>query len=304
MGHSFCEFPIDIRGNTSQYLQDFIAYAQMPLFFIVSGLLFSLKTDWDLFLSKKLPRLIIPYMAFSIFAMGLKMVFSSYTHSGAPSIGEAIVRLFTGGNYWFLYALFVMMTLCRLLNHKALIVISALIAICIEVAIDIQSSIINRICHYIPYFAIGLMSNDFYGNWRKMSDKKIFGFMMCGFVLYLFALYPTFHFKHSVLLSAYLIPLFGCIGYWGLGTMISRISLKTKYVTFFGKYSLQYYLNHIPIMLLCYYAVKFIALQNAYVQWLAVFVLGICISSIMLWVEMKIKPLAYLSGLPKGKKYK
>ena len=96
MGHSFCEFPINIRGAAPQYLQDYIAYAQMPLFFIVSGLLFSVKTDWNTMLKKKLPWLIIPYITFSIVASGLRMIFSAYTRSKAPSISEAVIRLITG----------------------------------------------------------------------------------------------------------------------------------------------------------------------------------------------------------------
>lgn len=305
MGHSFCEFPIDIRGAAPQYLKDFIAYAQMPLFFIVSGLLFSVKTDWNTMLKKKLPRLIIPYITFSIVASGLRMIFSAYTHSKAPSISEAVIRLITGEGYWFLYALFVMMTLCMLLRKNFFVVTTALLAICITLCVDIQSDILIRICQYLPYFIFGLMIKDYYGHLRKISNKMACGTMIGGIALYLFLLYPEFHNKEIKWLILYLIPLIGCVGYWGLAILIGRLSgEKIKYITFFGKYSLQYYLNHIPIMLLCYYAVKFMGLQNVIMQWLTVFVLGVCIASVMLWIEMKVKPLAYLSGLPKKKALK
>ena len=85
-------------------------FASIPLiFFVSSGFLFSNNLSWLDFFKKKIVRLIIPYIVFCLFTIILRMVFAPFTHSGAPSYLEAFYRVITGGYYWFLYALFLIM---------------------------------------------------------------------------------------------------------------------------------------------------------------------------------------------------
>lgn len=272
----------------------------MPLFFVISGLLFSLKISWKVLLKKKLPRLMIPYVVFSLLTIGLRLTFSAYTNSRPPSIGEAIINLLTGGYYWFLYALLAIMLLCRSCCNKMLIVIVALLFVILNVTDQVPFVILYRITRFFPFFTVGLLLKAYYPlvcQYNILRLGVIGGFSLA---LYSLAFLPNVHYYYNMLVENYLVPMFGCVGFWTLSLFLSKCGMKvSSLISFFGRYSLQYYLNHLLIMLPCYYVVKFVNITSPLLQWFHIFVLGVLGATIMLIVEKKIVVINYLCGLSK-----
>jgi peptidoglycan/LPS O-acetylase OafA/YrhL len=88
----------------------------------------------------------------------------------------------------------------------------------------------------------------------------------------------------------------GCGAVWTATLLLCRYR-KTRFLAFFGKYSLQFYLNHLLIMLPLFYAAAILPVP-ALLQWLFIFVAATAISYVMLLIEQRIKLLSDLSGLP------
>lgn len=65
----------------------------------------------------------------------------------------------------------------------------------------------------------------------------------------------------------------------------------------FGKYSIQYYLNHLLIILVCYHIAKFAGFSSMIASWGVIVLSAIAISWVMLVVEMKIAFMRKLCGL-------
>lgn len=75
--------------------------------------MFSETLDWRTFFSKKFKRLMIPYVSFWCIMQFTHSVLAGFTRSGYD-IADEIVALFTGGHYWFLYDLLLVMITTRL----------------------------------------------------------------------------------------------------------------------------------------------------------------------------------------------
>ena len=65
----------------------------MPLFFIVSGVVFSVKNDFKLFLGRRFKSLIIPVFIFSVIAFFVK-IFVNFYYAGCEVFG---IRNYIGG---------------------------------------------------------------------------------------------------------------------------------------------------------------------------------------------------------------
>lgn len=120
-GHSFCEFPVNLKEDFAS-LQTFISSFNMSMFFWISGLLFSVSGPWADFFSKKLKRLMLPWIVFVVLSITMRTVAGSFTHSHTGSFGhELLLAVTTAKYYWFLYALFLMMLLTRAIKNKWLL---------------------------------------------------------------------------------------------------------------------------------------------------------------------------------------
>lgn len=92
----------------------------MPIFFIISGLLFNYDTTKDIpsFVNKKIKSILIPYVMFSITTISLNLLIS---HALTGEIKSQIYSFITGlGIYtlWFLPALFISEFIFKILHSK------------------------------------------------------------------------------------------------------------------------------------------------------------------------------------------
>lgn len=121
LGHSFCEFPVNLKEALAPY-SHVLGIFNLNMFFIVSGLLFSVNGSWKDFFNKKLKRLMLPWLVFVVLSITMRTIAGSFTHSHVESFShELFLALTTAKYYWFLYALFLMMLFAKILRNKYVI---------------------------------------------------------------------------------------------------------------------------------------------------------------------------------------
>lgn len=296
MGHSFCTRPIDIAGNVPQFLMNIIRTVQMPLFFFASGFLFSKREEFKDFLRKKIARLIVPCLAFSILSIMLRFAFAPFTNSGAPSISESLINIVTGEYYWFLYSLFLVMLVCKTISNKCFLYCIALLFACTSIYFqEIDSMVVSKTLRLFLFFVLGMDVKPFY---EKLIQNKVFlGIGVFCMILYLFSTNTQFYISENIVVKAYIAPLTGIVGIWTLTVLLKDRSALTPCFKYFGKYSLQYYLNHLLIMLPCYFVAKVVDFSNPILSWVLIVLLGLAVSWCMLQVEKKVEILRVFCGL-------
>lgn len=164
LGHSFCTYPFDLNGQFP-VLSGIVRSFQMPLFFIASGFLFQPDGRFCEFVRKKAFRLIVPYLAFGLLSVLLRMVFGAFTHSGAIRIEDGLAAIATGQYYWFLYTLLLLMVITRFIRNQvallAVAFLSVILCLCTEVQrIDVFT--FGRVVYYSFFFVCGQLLRKWY----------------------------------------------------------------------------------------------------------------------------------------------
>lgn len=292
LGHSFCTFPFDLNAQLPPIIGEVVRSFQMPLFFIASGFLFSRKESFKIFIRKKMFRLALPWLIFSILSVTLRIVFSSFTHGGEMDISEGLYDIVQGHYYWFLYALTIIMIVCYIVKSPIITSLLCLVSVmcCLTSDIkDINVFTIGRIVYYFPFFCFGILLKRFYRN--IIGDKILSVILLCVFV----ALYVIFMGINSPekIIVFYVITLLGALSTWGIAVWLSQ--WKMSALKHFGHYSLQYYLNHLLIMLPVYYIGMLVS--TPILQLLTIWVVASIISFFMLQIQMRFKILRLWCGI-------
>lgn len=191
LGHS--GFEETIIQQKLYGIHSWIYSFHMPLFFMVSGYLFSLTNsdfksiDYAAFMKKKFIRLLIPYFVLGVVLYFIKFIFSSFSHAERVfSVGN-FFKMFiapscegsTMGYLWYVFTLFVIffiiVTLCKAgidfkRLHVGLIVILMSWACYILLPGTAWLSV-SAVMRYLPYFVIGIMFQTF----ESSIPKSIFG---------------------------------------------------------------------------------------------------------------------------------
>lgn len=107
LGHAVIVYPINLENVAwCRGLVAFISAVHMPLFFVVAGFCFHQKNTYGDMVQKKIQRLIIPYTAFNLMDMCCRLAFSKLVNRPC-GIRESLIKIVLhGGEYWFLYVLF------------------------------------------------------------------------------------------------------------------------------------------------------------------------------------------------------
>lgn len=88
----------------------------MSLFFLISGFCFSYKDNYKEFLLKRIYRLLIPYIVFNLVDMLPRQLLPALVNRPASMMESLKQMLFYGGEYWFLYTLFIISTIYPVLH--------------------------------------------------------------------------------------------------------------------------------------------------------------------------------------------
>lgn len=251
LGHSFCSYPLDL-GSQFPKLGYVVRSFQMPLFFIASGFLFSTKGSFREFMSKKARRIVVPFLVFSLLSVGLKFTFSSFTRSGEIDMAVSLYGIVQGHSYWFLYSLMWFMVVAWLIKRIDILIMLSMVSIVACLTTDIESETtftIGRSVYYFPFFCIGYCLRPLYGkltvngSWSQFWVIALLGALYVISVLYK---------GDNEIVALYAVTLSGSLMTWEV-TRWMALRWDCLALKHFGHYSLQYYLNHLLIMLPIYY---------------------------------------------------
>lgn len=151
------------------YVTSFIYSFHMPLFICVSGAIFSFCVnkrnkykEFDVFVLKKIKRLMIPYFVFGIFWVTPVMYILKLTDKNPQNyIWDNIILSFDARHLWFLWTLFVIFVLfwCAfqyLNSEKANIFLGILLFLMAMISNKVpQIFQIQNICYYSFFFWVG-----------------------------------------------------------------------------------------------------------------------------------------------------
>ena len=168
LGHAIIYFPVNLHQNYyCQQLFDFIGSTHMQLFFAISGFCFVYRDNYQEFISKKVKRLLVPYIVFNLLDM-LPRQFAAAFVNRPRSLSDSLERIiFNGGELWFLYTLFIIMAIYPLFknfsqNNKyadfGLLILLLPLTIC-NIPVSIFN--INIVCHYFFWFHLGNIAKNY-----------------------------------------------------------------------------------------------------------------------------------------------
>ena len=162
----------------------------MPLFFLISGFLYSL-TNADFlkiptlkFIKKKTIRLLVPYLVLGVILFAIKFAFSGLSHASRSFSVTAFFAMFVNTGYpsstmgylWYVFTLFVIFFLVSILALLRINLkdtrISLLLALgfwCLSYSCHITGwANLSSVCRYIPYFLLGIA---FEGKYEKIMQS-------------------------------------------------------------------------------------------------------------------------------------
>lgn len=116
LGHSFIVFPINLHEIPwCYYTGNWIGSFHMPVFFLISGYLFSLSTKkgYRSLVSSRFKRIMIPYFSIGAVNLAVKLCFPSVINKQVESTFVYVKNCFIGGGY-ALVPLCVVYNICHL----------------------------------------------------------------------------------------------------------------------------------------------------------------------------------------------
>lgn len=106
LGHSFLIYPIDFFHQPGYYeFHRWFYTFHMGLLFLVAGAVYSCK-DYKSYISKKIHRILVPYIVFDVTSVLFRAFGGMFVHVHADLHRSAVNLLLRGGDYWFLYTIF------------------------------------------------------------------------------------------------------------------------------------------------------------------------------------------------------
>ena len=116
LGHSFLVYPIDIFHLPGYYeFHRWFYTFHMGMLFVVAGAVYSCK-DYKTFITKKIHRILVPYVIFDVISVLSRSFGGLFVNNHANLPKAAFYFFFYGGDYWFLYTIFVIFLIYPLLE--------------------------------------------------------------------------------------------------------------------------------------------------------------------------------------------
>lgn len=199
LGHSGFEEPI-IQQKLS-YLHSWIYSFHMPLFFLISGFLFSLTNkEWTdtcnlNFIRKKTKRLMLPYFVLGTIIFAIKYALSGLSHATREFTLANFFKMFfipsanysTIGHLWYVFTLYFIFLLVlgfvciRLLSEdkvKLCLVMIGLWLLCYFLP-NIQVLNLTSILYYAPFFVLGILLQRNYQSLSRVFENSNWGGQKC-----------------------------------------------------------------------------------------------------------------------------
>ena len=305
IAHAIIKYPINLQKiEWCKWLFNFVSTPQMALFFLISGICYSCK-NLRVFIKKKLSRLIIPYLTFSITDLAIRIILPTFVNR-PTNIYDGIKKiLLYGGEYWFLYTLFLIFILyiqidklCKNnVNIKKILIVFFYLISCIKLP---SLFTINKIVIYLPYFILGTIIKD---NIEKISffikENKEIEIMLLLLSLASTILYTTFGISLSIKWTySWIAVITGCLFWFIISNKINKKKFR-KMLIKCGRYSLQLYLfNGYLLVLSRVLIINILHISNAIIIIICCTIIPLIITSLIInLVIEKIKIARILVGL-------
>lgn len=300
LGHSILYHPISM---SSMYpwcgvLRGIIISFNMPMFFLISGYLFSKtrKSTGELYMGKT-QRILLPYLFTMAILVGVKLfmpVSMSYNSAAGGGIFSLIQNaLCYGGDRWFVYTLYIIFLLLipvrHLLRKKWLdaLLIAFLIVIYFLDFLPTMFAL-DKVFHFMVFFIAGFMLNESYQVIKAWSMKYwwlvYFVFIVANILFIETLLHMPFVFR-------FVLPFTGTLAVMTMSYQMEKSitqSKVTQYVEYIGKYSLQFYLFTFCYPIIRSVIVSVMHVTNPFVILVSVFVLQLITSTIVVEVTRRI----------------
>ncbi len=307
LNHSFILVPINIHDRPwSIYCQDINATFFVCSFFVVSGYLFNSPSNKSFSISnywRKIKRLLIPYLSYAFLNFSVKLIAPSLVNRPIYSVVDYFKNvLFYGGELWFLYVLFIIITI-------ALIIIP----------LSPQKA--------IPWITIGLFGIDLFVNGRETDGLFLWPqvvhfsvFFLCGYLLRdINRLREFIGSKKSLIISSSLFFVFcviligyirhflfgwpfmcfiGCWFIWSLACALTSFNKSANAFEYVGKNSLGYYwLNGYILVVARTFVVSIAGINLGPVVVITIFALCVIIETLLIFIIKRIPKVGVLIGV-------
>lgn len=163
LGHAVIFYPIDLHTVPAcQLLFSFVSSLHMELLFLLSGWCFRFQGGYGTFLQKKALRLAVPYVVFNLLDMLPRQFMASLVNRPRP-MGESLRQMvFSGGEFWFLYVLFLILLifpalhlLCGRMPRADLLLLAAFLPLSCFHDFLPEVFLLDRVGRYLFYFTLG-----------------------------------------------------------------------------------------------------------------------------------------------------
>lgn len=241
------------QGSPSYWneLNKLIYSFHMPLFFILSGYLFSPnKYSYYELLLNKFKRLIYPFITIAIIFIFIKLGMGKLVHLDHPVTSESIINLFINPVHsympllWFVYSLFLMFLLYPLINKIIKNNIAILILfIAINTLVNLNLEGLNKVIFNFPFFVLGIIIRE-----NSSIIKTSTNSMATLTALITFStIYYFYNYPQTIYLTTFLLATSGSFLIISLSKRLSMYSLKNflrKTLVRVGAFSMSIYFFH------------------------------------------------------------
>ena len=301
LGHSILYHPIAMASmyNWCHVLQKFIVSFNMPMFFIISGYLFSKtkKSTIELYKGKTM-RILMPYLFTMLILVCVKLVLPpsmSYNSAADGGIKSLITNaLCYGGDRWFVYTLYIIFLILipvrNWLKNKWLDI--GLMAVLIGVYfLDFLPTIfaLDKVFHFMVFFIAGYAISEYYPS-IKVWTLRCWWLVYAVFVVVNIIFIGTL--SQIPFVFRFILPFTGTLAVMTMAFQLEKVIEKSKvaqYIEYCGKYSLQFYLFTFCYPLIRWGIVSVLHVTNPVVILISVFVLQLITSTIIVEVTRRIK---------------
>lgn len=298
LGHSIIYHPIELATlyDWCHLLERSIASFNMPLFFIVSGYLFSLsKKDLGQTYKDKFLRLVIPYLFTMLIVVASKMMLpSSMSYSDGSGMLLPMLKtwLLSGGERWFVYVLFLVFVIAtpirKFLKNKIVLwsIVVGLIALYFTHVLP-TFMLINDVAKFLIYFLIGFALNG------KYPAIKAFKYKWAGYLLVLLLnVILIGYLCKSEAVFRFVLPFTGTLAIVFASCQLDNLgenNILVRWFKYLGKYSLQFYLFTFAYPIIRVVIVSKMGIVNPGSIILLVFILQLITSTLIVEITRRIK---------------
>lgn len=194
LGHAIILFPINLHENVyCNAIFNWLTSVHMPLLFMVSGYCYTHR-DYKSHIHKKFQRLVIPYLVFNLADMLPRQLLSQLVRRPRPMWDSVVKFLFYGGEYWFIYTLFIIFVIYPFLykfmksDVLKMVMLEVILFMLALSGVGVKIFNISSVIYYMFYFHAGVMLRTiFAGKWPIARNNVVFLLLM--FMLWFMLLY-------------------------------------------------------------------------------------------------------------------